>query len=145
MINNISLPILVTINNSQNKCIALVKKANAIIKKERKLEFQRALSIIEQGGYYISSDLEKFNHEKSNILSSTRHETLTLLTEMELKVVEEIILDKTNQEIAETLFLSKRTVEYYVTSCIQKLEVNSRVGLAVEIIKYKIFKELNIK
>ncbi|ERI05715.1 transcriptional regulator, LuxR family [Aneurinibacillus aneurinilyticus ATCC 12856] len=57
------------------------------------------------------------------------------LTEMEKKVAEELIKDKSNQEIADSLFISKRTVEYHITSAIQKLGVKSRVGLAVKIIE----------
>lgn len=54
---------------------------------------------------------------------------------MEMKVVQELLKDKTNQQIAEALYVSRRTVEYHIASAIQKLGVNSRVGLAVKIMQ----------
>ncbi|QKG84498.1 helix-turn-helix transcriptional regulator [Kroppenstedtia pulmonis] len=54
------------------------------------------------------------------------------LTFMELKVVQELLKDKTNQQIADALYISRRTVESHITSAIRKLGVNSRVGLVVK-------------
>ena len=54
------------------------------------------------------------------------------LTKMEAKVVQELIKDKTNQEIAAALHISRRTVEHHIASAIDKYGVNSRVGLVVK-------------
>lgn len=43
--------------------------------------------------------------------------------------------DKTNMEISSALKLSKRTVERHISSIIQKMDANSRVGAVVNGIK----------
>lgn len=55
-----------------------------------------------------------------------------LLTETELEVLKLISQDKTNSEISDILVISKRTVEHHVSSIINKLKVDSRVGAVVK-------------
>ena len=55
-----------------------------------------------------------------------------LLTKTELEVLKLISQDKTNSEISEILVISKRTVEHHVSSIINKLKVDSRVGAVVK-------------
>lgn len=72
----------------------------------------------------------KLIHEKK------RHRTQNqLLTPTELEVLKLISQDKTNSEISEIMIISKRTVEYHVSSIINKLKVDSRVGAVVKGIK----------
>ncbi|HBI04323.1 MAG TPA: DNA-binding response regulator [Paenibacillaceae bacterium] len=54
------------------------------------------------------------------------------LTNTEIKILQLISQEKTNNEIAEELNISKRTVEYHISSIIQKLGVDSRVGAVVK-------------
>ncbi|WKB36223.1 helix-turn-helix transcriptional regulator [Terrilactibacillus sp. S3-3] len=54
------------------------------------------------------------------------------LTETEVKVLHYIALEKTNDDIAQLLFISKRTVEHHLTSIFRKLGVQTRVGAVVE-------------
>jgi DNA-binding NarL/FixJ family response regulator len=54
------------------------------------------------------------------------------LTSTEIKILQLISQEKTNSEIAEELNISKRTVEYHISSIIQKLGVDSRVGAVVK-------------
>lgn len=134
------IPSIVMVGNKERHLITFVKHAHGIIKKERPEELIPAIEAIENGGCYLSSELKNlFFHmwdaPEPTSFTENFNDIPTLLTEMELRVVEELINDKTNQQIADTLYLSKRTVEYYIASCIQKLEVNSRVGLAVKITK----------
>ncbi|MCC9022016.1 response regulator [Bacillus nakamurai] len=53
------------------------------------------------------------------------------LTQKEREVLKLIAEDKTNMEISTELTISKRTVERHISSIIQKLEANSRVGAVV--------------
>lgn len=55
---------------------------------------------------------------------STQH----YLTMTEIGISGLISKEKSNQEIAKELHISKRTVEYHLTSIYQKLGVYSRVG-----------------
>ncbi|MBA2556284.1 MAG: response regulator transcription factor [Chloroflexi bacterium] len=51
------------------------------------------------------------------------------LTKRELEIVRLIAHDMTTREIANTLFISERTVETHVTNMLNKLGLNSRVQL----------------
>lgn len=70
-----------------------------------------------------------------NILISERlfrHRGEECLTNTEIKILQLIAREKTNNEIADELNISKRTVEYHISSIIQKLGVDSRVGAVVK-------------
>ena len=54
------------------------------------------------------------------------------LTLTENKVLSLISRDKTNLEISIALHMSKRTVEYHISSILRKLDVSSRVGAVVK-------------
>ncbi|MED3762805.1 response regulator transcription factor [Ureibacillus sp. FSL K6-8385] len=57
------------------------------------------------------------------------------LTNAELKILQYISEDMTNEEISKFLNISKRTVEHHVSSILRKLDVNSRVGAVVKAMK----------
>jgi two-component system vancomycin resistance associated response regulator VraR len=61
-----------------------------------------------------------------------------ILSETELKVLNLMVYEHTNEEIAQTLFISKRTVESHVSDILQKLNVNSRAGAVREAVKLKL-------
>ncbi len=63
---------------------------------------------------------------------------LRLLTPRELEVAKLVADGKSNKEICEQLFLSEGTVKNYVTRILEKLELNSRTGLAVYMMSNKI-------
>lgn len=66
-----------------------------------------------------------------NILLSNRtilRQTNLQLTMTEIEILQLISQEKKNHEIAKILSMSKRTVEYHITSLFQKLDVDSRVG-----------------
>ncbi|TCS92382.1 response regulator transcription factor [Hazenella coriacea] len=103
---------------------------SALLLKDNIQELPQAIRVVQNQGLYLCKDSkDKFWHK-----NRVRHQMPKEipLTDMEKKVVQEIIKDKSNQEIAETLYISRRTVEYHITSAIQKLKVKSRVGLAVK-------------
>jgi two-component system vancomycin resistance associated response regulator VraR len=62
----------------------------------------------------------------------------TILSETEMKVLELMVYEHTNEEIAQKLYISKRTVESHVSDILQKLNVNSRAGAVREAIKLKL-------
>ncbi|MDF1999850.1 response regulator transcription factor [Peribacillus frigoritolerans] len=140
-VNNLSeksIPSIVMVGSKERHLVSLLKNAQGIIKKDSPFELLASVEAVEKGGFYLSNELKKdffqqlHLHEQS-LVSEGLKDLPALLTKMEMKVVEELISDKTNQQIADTLYLSKRTVEYYIASSMQKLQVNSRVGLAVKI------------
>ena len=57
------------------------------------------------------------------------------LTAHELAVAREIAAAKTNREIAEALAMSPKTVESHLGSIYRKLQLRSRVELAVLVVR----------
>lgn len=103
--------------------------SNSIILNRQKDDLLLAIQTVFNGGFYYSKEFSGYNENRGYF---RRNANKMPLTKTEISVVKELIRDKTNQEIANTLYMSRRTVEYHITSCIQKFEVNSRVGLAVK-------------
>lgn len=61
------------------------------------------------------------------------------LSDRELEVLGEVTRGKTNAEIAETLFLSEKTVRNHVSSILEKLNLSNRVELATFAVEHHIF------
>jgi two-component system vancomycin resistance associated response regulator VraR len=61
-----------------------------------------------------------------------------ILTETEIKVLALVVQEYTNDRIAKELFISRRTVESYVSSICNKLGVDSRIGAVREAIRLKL-------
>jgi two-component system vancomycin resistance associated response regulator VraR len=64
----------------------------------------------------------------------------SILSEMEQKVLECIAGELTNEEIAKTLYISRRTVESYVSNICEKLGSINRVGAVCKAMKLGILK-----
>ncbi|MGG4264549.1 response regulator transcription factor [Peribacillus simplex] len=105
--------------------------SNSIILNREKQDLLLAIQSVSNGAFYYSKEFSGYSENTGYFRNNVSE---LPLTKTEKSVVKELIRDKTNQEIADTLFMSRRTVEYHITSCIQKFEVNSRVGLAVKAI-----------
>jgi DNA-binding NarL/FixJ family response regulator len=56
----------------------------------------------------------------------------TTLTRRELEVLEYLAAGNTNQQIAERLFLGKRTIDTHVSNLLAKLGVDSRIAAVRE-------------
>lgn len=59
-------------------------------------------------------------------------ESNKLLTDTELRILNLIVEEYTNEKISKELFISKRTVESHVSNICRKLNVNSRIGAVRE-------------
>jgi two-component system vancomycin resistance associated response regulator VraR len=64
----------------------------------------------------------------------------SILTEMEQKVLECIASEYTNDEIAKKLYISRRTVESYVSNICEKLGTINRVGAVCKAMKLGLIK-----
>ncbi|MET3682577.1 LuxR family transcriptional regulator of spore coat protein [Alkalibacillus flavidus] len=58
-----------------------------------------------------------------------------LLTKREREVFELLVQDKTTKDIAQTLFISEKTVRNHISNTIQKLQVKGRSQAVVELIR----------
>ena len=59
------------------------------------------------------------------------HDLIDDLTEREREILEGLAAGFSNREIAQKMFLSEKTVKYYMTNLLQKLQVRNRVEAAL--------------
>ena len=93
------------------------------------------LSVAENGFYYSNGATDKlasFFHKHH-----TRHSSLdkALLTEKEIRFLKLVITDKTYKEIAQEMHTTARAVDAYRDGLFDKLDLKSRVGLALYAVK----------
>lgn len=133
--------VILLVGVKETYLLPYVRSFHSIVKKENLHELNTAINVAMSGGCFMSQEIKEtlFPKRRDSIDETIRGHTAEVLTKMEMCVAEELVSDKTNQEIANTLFMSKRTVEYHIASCIQKLNANSRVGLAIKIAKGNFF------
>jgi non-specific serine/threonine protein kinase len=84
----------------------------------------RAMSIDE--GVAYASDDEQPRKPPSPVKAASD----SVLTRRQLEIARLIAEDLTNQQIADRLFLSERTVETHITNMLNKLGLNSRTQLS---------------
>lgn len=127
--NDIRLPKMIIIFDDygdHNIHSLLISNVQGFLMKNDLNELPQVINIVCSGGYYFGDCFLELLRNK------TCHAEVRRLTIMERSVVKELMKDKSNQEIADTLYISKRTVEYHISSAIRKLNVKTRVGLAVK-------------
>lgn len=80
-----------------------------------------AIGAVSAGKYYISPSLSTFAVSRSAKSSEDRFPTLALLTQTERKVLRLISESKSTKEVAQTLFVSPRTVDSHRANIAEKL------------------------
>lgn len=104
-----------------------------ILKTASVAELTSALQGIARGEVYITPSLgarllsRPAQPERPDI-SAPR---LDDLTQREAQILSQVSIGATNKEIARTLKISEKTVKYYMTSIMQKLQVRNRVEAVV--------------
>ncbi|RYZ31886.1 MAG: response regulator transcription factor [Sphingobacteriales bacterium] len=88
-----------------------------------------AIETVYRGEQYIESSLKEELLNNMLKLKSARPSTLPDLTPREKDVLLLIVEEYTSVEIAEKLFLGRRTVEKYRLQLLQKLQVKNTAGL----------------
>ncbi|RBQ06178.1 response regulator [Pedobacter miscanthi] len=99
----------------------------------------KAIDLINQGGYYVSEDLQ---HILDEFLASGKYadkKNKQLLSSRELEIVSLIVNGNTNAEIAELLFLSTRTVDTHRKNIFHKLNLNNTALLVKYALENKAF------
>lgn len=59
----------------------------------------------------------------------------SILTKREKEVFELLVLNKSTKEIANSLFISEKTVRNHISNAMQKLGVKGRAGAVIELLK----------
>ncbi|MGE6219152.1 response regulator [Nubsella zeaxanthinifaciens] len=126
---HIQVLVLSMYNNAQAVKEAVLAEADGyILKNSGRTELLQALHRITNGGTYFSQDIvpiiygqyqkQKVKDEKLNVLSPREREILSL-----------IVKEFTSEEIAEKLFISKKTVDNHRQNLFIKCNCKSTVGL----------------
>jgi DNA-binding NarL/FixJ family response regulator len=103
-----------------------------LLKNTHPAELEKALlGLVEKGFYYPDWAANKV----FSSLNATSKESTITLSEREREFLKYSITEMTYKEISEKMFCSPRTVESYRDSLFEKLELKTRVGLAVYALK----------
>jgi len=104
-------------------------------------QLTEAIHIIEKGEIWLPRD--KMSSIMDRIISvvgrDLKEKTLDQLTPTEFQVLRLIGQGKSNDEVAETLFISKNTVRSHIKSIYAKLDTHSRLQLALYAINSALF------
>lgn len=114
-----------------------------MLKNSRKNDFMDALEAIHKNDDYFYSNELLLNYSKNIInkqVETIEREKLPKLSKREEEILELVCMGKSNEEIAEKLFISKRTVENHKTNLIQKTETGNTVNLVIYAYKNKLVK-----
>jgi len=101
-------------------------------KNAEKDELLDAIRTIVKGEKYFSSEIKR---AYTDAMFENKKQKEVNLTEREKEVLKLIAEENTTQEIADTLFLSKHTIESYRKNLISKLQVKNLAGLTKHAIK----------
>lgn len=98
-----------------------------LLKSASEMTLVEAITTVSRGQQYIDEALRsKMAYEMTD---SRRAKIKSMLTKREQKILELIAEEKTNEEIAKELFLSRSTVENHRLNLFFKLEVKNAAGL----------------
>lgn len=108
-----------------------------ILKDSKPKIFKDALDNIRDSGYYINELVSNKLMHYINQEESLEEEAFTLssLSDNEVTFLRWICTEKTYKEIADEMCLSPRTIDTYRDNLFKKLDVKTRVGLAIFAIK----------
>lgn len=143
--NDSVIKILALTQHDKSEYIMQMLKAGAdgyLLKNSNKEELITALKAISEGNKYFGkkiSDIILTNYvSHSDIKNEEPSQTEILLTKREIEIIKLIVKDKSNQEIADNLNISLRTVETHRRNIMQKLNVKTVVAL----VRYALNKNL---
>ena len=141
--------IILTIHDDESYVVEVVKAGAAgyLLKDIEPGMLMKAIRTVYEGESFIYPTLarklfgeitrleEERRHGAANILQQGRDERLTL---RELEVLQLIAKGLSNQEIAQKLFLSEKTVKNHLTNIFRKIDVADRTQAVLYAIKNKI-------
>lgn len=137
------LKILILTMHEDPRLIQHMMKQGAngyVLKTAKWEELQKALLQVVEQDYYFSdlvglamlSNLKNPNKQTPGIRDAPK------LSRREQEVLEQIFQGKSTSQIAETLFISQRTVEGHRSNLLRQLEVKNTAGMIVKALKLKL-------
>ena len=97
-----------------------------VLKNIGKQELINAIEKIAQGGIYFSDEVIE---ELQKVSNRKKENEEAHLTDREIEIIRLIEKEYSNKQIAETLFISERTVETHRKNIFRKTNTNSVIGL----------------
>lgn len=130
------LVMALSMQSDEQSLIKMIKNGakGYMLKNAQPVELEKGLESLVTKGHFFP------DWASSKILTSISEDTINVnlknnLSEREIEFLKYASLEMTYKEIAECMFCSSRTIENYRDSLFEKLELKSRVGLAVYAIK----------
>jgi two-component system invasion response regulator UvrY len=124
--------------DNENYIIRMLKNGarGYILKDAEPTELKMALDSIIQKGYHYSelvtghliNTINKFDED-------VKTKTTMLLSEREIEFLQYVCTELSYKEIADRMYLSPRTIDGYRDAMFEKLNIKSRVGLALYAVK----------
>ncbi len=135
---------------SENLQIKQMMNAGAsgyLVKNSTELELKKAIDIIADGGTYFSKEvtsviMDNLAKRKSQTPKRSKYSIETSLTSREKEVLELVVKEHTNQEIADALFISVRTVDAHKRNLIEKTEAKNIAGLVMYAVNRQLFEDV---
>ncbi len=132
---HIQVLILSMYNNTTAVKEAVFAEADGyILKNAGRDELLRAIHRIINGGTYFSQDIVPIIYNQYH-KQKIKEEQLNLLTAREKEILSLIVKEFTSAEIAEKLFISKKTVDNHRQHILEKTNCKSTIGLVKFAIK----------
>ncbi|RQO65380.1 DNA-binding response regulator [Pedobacter sp. KBW06] len=124
--------VALSMNDTDKTIIEMIKAGCCayLLKDTHPNDLEKALNEIQLKGYY-NADVSNINFRR--LLNY--EQDLIKLNEKEKTFLQLACSDLTYKQIAALMFLSERTIDGYRESLFQKLNVQSRVGMALEAIR----------
>jgi DNA-binding NarL/FixJ family response regulator len=130
--------LILTMYDSEIALIRLLKAGvKGFLKKDtHPNELRVALKAVSAGGYYYSQDTTgKLANLFQRDFENQHFVEKAILSEKEIEFLRLASTDKTYKEIASELKISPRAIDGYRDTLFEKLDVKSRVGLAIYAVK----------
>ncbi len=142
------LKVLALTMMSDNQHIKQMMGAGAsgyVLKNCTEKELKKAIDTVYNGDTYYSSEVTEvvMNNLMKNNTTKTSNLVVDMpLTEREKEVLELIIKEYSNNEIAEKLFISNRTVDAHKRNLLEKTGAKNIAGLVMYAINNQLFEDL---
>ncbi len=133
---------------SDNQHIKQMMAAGAsgyVLKNCTEKELKKAIKMVYEGDTYYSAEVTEVvmvNLMKNNNTKTSNLVVDMPLTEREKEVLELIIKEHTNNEIADKLFISNRTVDAHKRNLLEKTGSKNVAGLVMYAINNQLFEDL---
>ena len=111
--------------------------AGYVLKNIGQQELLKALEKIAAGGIYFS---EEVLQEMTRASVRKKENEVTHLTAREIEIIQLIEKEYSNKQIAETLFISERTVETHRKNIFRKTQTSGVIGLIKYAYEHKLLK-----